>query len=90
MQRVLLQLLRILRFVRSYIVGRAARHWSLFTALLGRRMSELRRSWNRKPGTSRNPRAAAAEPLLPENKASSYSALGEYVVAPAQSIDSVL
>jgi hypothetical protein len=75
MQRVLLKLLRILRFVRDYIVGRAAGRWSLFTAFLGRRMNEFRRSWNRKPGTSQNPRAA------------SYSASGgsavlrEYVVA---------
>jgi hypothetical protein len=79
MQRVLLKLLRILRFVRDYIVGRAAGRWSLFLAFLGRRMSELRRSWNRKPGTSRNP--GTAEPLLPGNKASSYLASGEYVVA---------
>jgi len=49
-------------------------------------MSELRRSWNRKPaGTSRTPKTA--EPLLPENRANSYSASGgsavlrEYVVA---------
>ena len=58
MQRVLLKLLRILRFVRDYIVGRAAERWSLFTAFLGRRMSELRRSGNCKPGTCRNPTAA--------------------------------
>ncbi|KAF8496545.1 hypothetical protein F5888DRAFT_1907347 [Russula emetica] len=85
MQRVLLKLIRILRFVRDYIVGRAAGRWSLFTAFLCRRMSELRRSWNRKPGTSRNP--GTAEPLPPGNRASSYSASGssavlrEYVVA---------
>jgi hypothetical protein len=83
MQRVLLKLLRILRFVRDYIVGRAAGRWKLFIAFLGRRMSELRRSG--KPGTSRNPRAA--EPLLPGNRASSYTAsdgsavLREYAVA---------
>jgi hypothetical protein len=86
MQRVLLKLLlRILRFVRDYIASRAAGHWSLFTAFLGRRISELRRSWNRKPGTSRTP--GTAEPSLPGNRASSYSASGgsavlrEYVVA---------
>ena len=86
MQRVLLKLLRILRFVKDYIVGRVAGRWSLFTAFLVRRISELRRSWDRKPGTSRNhPRAA--EPLLPGNRASSYSVSGgsavlrEYVVA---------
>jgi hypothetical protein len=85
MQRILLKLLRILRFVKDYIVGRAAGRWSLFTAFLGRRMSELRRSWDRKPGTSRNP--GTAEPSLPGNRASSYSAsdgsvlLREYVVA---------
>ena len=79
MQRVL-KLLRILRFVRDYIVSRAGGFWSLFIAFLGRRMSELRRSGNRKPGTSQNPRAA--EPLLPGNRAT-YSASGgsEYVVA---------
>jgi hypothetical protein len=85
MERVLLKLLRILRFVRGYIVGHAARRWSLFMAFLGRLISELRRSWNRKPGTSRNPRTA--EPSLPGNRASSYSAsdgsvdLRGYVVA---------
>ena len=84
MQRVLLKLLRILRFVRDYIVGRAAEHWNFFTAFLGRRVNELRRSGNRKPGTSQNP--TAAETLLPGNRTSSYSAsgpviLGEYVVA---------
>jgi hypothetical protein len=85
MQPVLLKLLRILRFVRDYIVGRATGSWSWFIAFLGRRMSELRRSWNRKPGTSRDPRAA--DQLLPGNKARSYSASGgsavlrEYVVA---------
>jgi hypothetical protein len=85
MQRVLFKLLRILRFVRDYIIGRAAGRWSLYTAFLGRRISELRHSWNRKPGTSRNPRTAG--PLLPENRASSYSTSGgsavlrEYVVA---------
>jgi hypothetical protein len=85
MQQVLLKLLRILRFVRDYFVGRAARHWSLFAAFLGRRISEFRRSWNRKPGTSRHPRTA--EPSLPRNRAGSYSASGgsavlrEYVVA---------
>jgi hypothetical protein len=87
MQRALLNLLRILRFVRDYIVGRAAGRWNLFTAFLGRRMSELRRSWNHnlKPGTSRNPRTI--EPSLPGNRATSFSAsgdsaaLGEYVVA---------
>jgi hypothetical protein len=85
MQPVLLRLLPILRFVRDYIVGRAAGSWSWFIAFLGRRMSELRRSWNRKPGTSRDPRAA--DQLLPGNKARSYSASGgsavlrEYVVA---------
>src|SRR6266852_7016486 len=86
MQRVLLKFLRILRFVRDYIVSRAAGCWSLFTVFLVRRMSELRRSWNRKPaGTSRTPKTA--EPLLPENRANSYSASGgsavlrEYVVA---------
>jgi hypothetical protein len=85
MQRVLLKLLRILRFVRDYIVGYATGRWSLFMAFLGRRISELRRSWNRKPGTSRNLRTA--EPSLPGNRASSYSASGssavlrEYVVA---------
>ena len=84
MHRVLLKLLRILRFVRDYIVGRAAERWSLFTAFLGRRLSELRRSGNHKPGTSRNP--TAAETLLPGNRTSSYPASGsailrEYVVA---------
>jgi hypothetical protein len=85
MERVLLKLLRILRFVRGYIVGHAAGRWSLFTAFLGRRISELRRSWNRKPGTSQNPRTA--QPSLPGNRASSYSAsdgsvdLRGYVVA---------
>jgi hypothetical protein len=85
MQRVLLKLLRILRFVRDYIVGHAAGRWRLFMAFLGRRIGELRHSWSRKPGTSRNPRAA--EPSLPGNRASSYSASGgsavlrEYVVA---------
>jgi hypothetical protein len=87
MLRVLLKLLRTLRLVRDYIVGRAAGRWNLFTAFLGRRMSEFRRSWNHnlKPGTSRNPRTA--EPSLPGNRATSYSAsgdsaaLGEYVVA---------
>ena len=85
MQRVLLKLLRILRFVRNYIVSRAAGSWSLLTVFLGRRMNEFRRSWNRKPGTSRNPRTA--EPLLPGNRATSDSTsggsavLGEYVVA---------
>ncbi len=81
MQRALLKLLRILRFVRGYIVGRVAGRWCLFTAFLVRRMSELRlgRSWNRKSGTSRHPKAA--EPLLPGNRASSYSASGGYVVA---------
>jgi hypothetical protein len=78
MQRVLLKLLRILRFVRDYIVGRAAERWSLFTAFLGRRMSELRRSGNRKPGTSRNP--TAAETLLSGNRTSSYSASGSAVL----------
>ena len=82
MQRVLLNLLRILRFVRDYIVGRAAGRWNLFTAFLGRRISEFRLSRNRKPGTSRNPK-----PSLPKIRASSDSAsggsgvLGEYVVA---------
>jgi hypothetical protein len=73
MQRlgVLLKLLRILRFVKDYIVGHAAGRWSLFTAFLGRRMSELRRSWNRKPGTSQNPRTA--EPLLPGNGPRSFA-----------------
>jgi hypothetical protein len=88
MQRLLLKLLRILRFVRDYIVGRAAGSWSWFIAFLGRRISELRRSRNRRPaGTSRNPREA--DQLLPGNKARSYSASGasgsavlrEYVVA---------
>jgi hypothetical protein len=85
MQRALLKLLRILRFVRDYIVGGAVGRWSLFIAFLGRRMSELRRSWNRKPGASRSPRAA--EPLLPGNRASSDSVSGgsavlrDYVVA---------
>ena len=85
MRRVLLKLLRLLRFVRDYIVGRAAGRWSLFTAFLGRRMSELRRSWNRQPGTSQNPRAA--DQLPPGSRARSYSASGgsavlrEYVVA---------
>ena len=86
MQRALLKLLRILRFVRDYVVGRAVGRWSLFTAFLNRRMSELRRSWNRKPSTSRKPRAD--EPLLPGNRVgSSYAASGgsvvlrEYVVA---------
>src|ERR1700747_2132570 len=82
MQRILLKLLRILRFVRDYIVGRAAGCWTLFTAFLGHRMSELRRSRNRKPGTSGNPRAADQG-----NRTTSYSASGgsavlrEYVVA---------
>jgi hypothetical protein len=85
MQRILFKLLRILRFVKDYIIGRAAGRWSLFTAFLGRRISELRRSWNRKPGTSRNPRTA--EPSPPGNRASSYAAsdgsavLRGYVVA---------
>ena len=78
MQRTLLKLLRILRFVRDYIVGRVARRWSLFTAFLVRRMSELRLgcSWNCRPGTSQHPRA-----LLPGNRTSSFSASGGYVVA---------
>jgi hypothetical protein len=85
MHRALLKLLRILRFVRNYIVSRAEGIWSLFAAFLGRLMSEFRRSWNRKPGTSRNPRTA--EPLLPGNCAISDLASGglailrEYVVA---------
>jgi hypothetical protein len=73
MQRVLLKLLRILRLVRDYIVNHAAGSWSLFIAFLGRRMSELRRSWNSKPGTSRNPRA-------PEPSGGSVGLRG-YVVA---------
>ena len=58
---------------------------SYFTAFLGCQMSELRCSSNRKPGTSRNRRAA--EPLLPRNRAGSYSVSGgsavlkEYVAA---------
>ena len=82
MQRPLLRLLRILRFVRDHIVGRAAGSWSWFIAFLGRRMSEFRRSCGHKPGTSQNP--TAADQLLPGR---SYSASGgsavlrDYVVA---------
>ena len=82
MQRPLLRLLRILRFVRDHIFGRAAGSWSWFIAFLGRRMSEFRCSCGRKPGTSRNP--TAADQLLPGR---SYSASGgsavlrDYVVA---------
>ena len=71
MQRLLLKLLRIVRFVRDYIVGRAG-SWNSFIALLGRRIRELRRSRNRKPGTSRKPRAA--DQTL--HKARSYPASG--------------
>ena len=76
MQRLLLKLLRILRFVRDYIVGRAG-SWDSFIAFLGRRMSEFRHLCNRKPGTPRNPRAA--DQLLPGDKASTYSAAGPTV-----------
>jgi hypothetical protein len=84
MQQVLHKLLRILRFVRNYIVGRIAGLWRLFIALLGRQTRESRRLRGSKPGTSQSPEAG--EPSLPGNGAGSYLGSSEYVVVAASTV----